>query len=73
MHSVFTQQFEFRFKFFFTTETQFFNLPRSLRFCNIGRNHEASMNEYLKNNLILGDSLEISFDSITLVLEVIDL
>lgn len=31
------------------------------------------MNEYLKNNLILGDSLEISFDSITLVLEVIDL
>ena len=28
------------------------------RICKIGRNHSASMNKYLNDNLILGDSLE---------------
>ena len=40
--------------------------PLALRFCKIGRNHSASMNKYLKDNLILGDSLEMFFGWITL-------
>ena len=49
-------------------DTHFFNLlrPLALRFCKIERNHSASMNKYLKDNLILGDWLENLFGSITL-------
>ena len=41
--------------------------PLALWFCKIGRNHSASLNKYLKDNLILGDSLEIFFGWITLM------
>ena len=40
--------------------------PLALWFCKIGRNHSVFMNEYLKENLNLGDSLENFFVWITL-------
>ena len=60
--------FNFRVKIDGFADTCFLHIlrPLALRFWKIGRNHSASMNKYLKENLILGDWLENLFSSITL-------
>jgi len=65
--------FNFRVKIDGFADTCFLHLLRllALRFWKIGKDHSASMNEYLKDNLILGAWLENFFGWITLALNML--